>query len=187
MRRRSTATGSPNSDVTITDRTEDYAYLNVQGLKSRELLQKITSADMSNEAFPFRAAKEISIKGTPLRAVRITYVGELGYELYVPKDKAVEVFDEIMEKGEELVLVGLQALGSLRLEKGYRDYSHDLDNTDTLIEAGLGFTADMKKPGGFIGKEHVASERSRNKARGGMTKRMVSVTCKVAGCYLHHG
>ncbi|GMI09440.1 hypothetical protein TrRE_jg339, partial [Triparma retinervis] len=146
----------PNSDVTITDRTEDYAYLNVQGPKSRELLQKITSADMSNEAFPFRAAKEISIKGTPLRAVRITYVGELGYEL-------------------------------LRLEKGYRDYGHDLDNTDTLIEAGLGFTADMKKPGGFIGKEHVASERSRNKARGGMTKRMVSVTCKDAGCYLHHG
>ena len=85
--------------MTITDRTEDYAYLNVQGLKSRELLQKITSADMSNEAFPFRAAKEISIKGTPLRAVRITYVGELGYELYVPKDKAVEVFDEIMEEG----------------------------------------------------------------------------------------
>ena len=90
------------------------------------------------------------------------------------------MYDEIVKMGGEFGLkhVGLKALGSLRLEKGYRDYGHDLDNTDTLVQAGLGFTADMKKEGGFIGKEFVEEERKRNKARGGMTKRMVSIVCK---------
>jgi 4-methylaminobutanoate oxidase (formaldehyde-forming) len=176
-------------DVAVSDATEDYAYINLQGPKSRELMQAVTGKNMDDDAFPFRAAKEIEVAGENFRAVRITYVGELGYELYVPADRALAVYDKIIQAGKDFGLahVGLKALGSLRLEKGYRDYGHDLDNLDTLVEAGLGFTADMKKEGGFIGKEKVVEERARNKERGGMTKRMVSVVCEDSICYLHHG
>ena len=102
-------------DVKITDRTEDYAYINLQGPRSRELLQSITANDMSDKAFPFRAAKEIEVGGVNFRAVRITYVGELGYELYVPKERAVEVYDVIVEAGKEF---GLKHVGEKLARRG---------------------------------------------------------------------
>lgn len=158
------------------DVTSAYAQLNVQGPRSRELLQSLTTVDLSNEAFPFRAAKEIDVGFARALCVRITYLGELGYELYVPAEQAVHVYDRIVAAGEPLGLrhAGLKALASLRMEKGYRDYGHDIDNTDCVLEAGLGFAVDLKKPGGFIGKEAVL----RKKAAGPLQRRILQVLVK---------
>ena len=160
----------------VTDVTSAYGQLNVQGPSSRALLQKLTSTDLSNSAFPFRTAREIDLGFARVLCVRITYLGELGYELYIPAEQAVHVYDRIIAAGEEFGLAhaGLKALGSLRMEKGYRDYGHDIDNTDVPYEVGLGFALDLKKPGGFIGKEAVLAQ----KARGPLTRRLVQVLIK---------
>ena len=168
----------------VTDVTSAYAQLNIQGPSSRALLQKLTSVDLSNAAFPFRAAREIDIGFARVLCIRITYVGELGYELYIPAEQATHVYDRIVEAGREFGLThaGLKALGSLRMEKAYRDYGHDLDNTDGPYEAGLGFAIDLKKPGGFIGKEALLA----NKAKGPLTRRLVQVLCKDPGPQMYH-
>jgi len=157
----------------VTDMTSAYAQLNIQGPKSRELLQAITTADVSNEAFPYRHAEEISIGYGRAICVRMTYLGELGYELYIPTEQALHVYDTIVEAGQEFGLchAGLKALGSLRMEKGYRDYGHDMDNTDDPYETGLGFTVKLNKPAGFIGKE--ACEKK--KAQGPLKRRLAQV------------
>jgi 4-methylaminobutanoate oxidase (formaldehyde-forming) len=157
----------------VTDVTSGWAQMNVQGPRSRELMQSVTSADMSNEAFPFRCAREIDIGFARALCVRITYLGELGYELYIPTEQAVHAYERVVAAGEKLGLrhAGLKALASLRMEKGYRDYGHDIDNTDSVLEAGLGFAVDLKKPGGFIGKEAVLAK----KAAGPLKKRLVQV------------
>ena len=120
-------------------------------------MQLVTSADLSNEAFPFRAAREIDIGFARVLCIRITYLGELGYELYIPTEQALHVYDRLVAAGEAVGLVhaGLKTLASCRMEKGYRDYGHDIDNTDSVLEAGLGFAVDLKKPGGFLGKDAV--------------------------------
>ncbi|HVG64274.1 MAG TPA: FAD-dependent oxidoreductase [Hyalangium sp.] len=160
----------------VTDVTSGWAQINVQGPRSRELLQSVTSADMSNEAFPFRCAREIDIGFARALCIRITYLGELGYELYIPTEQAVHAYERVVQAGEKLGLrhAGLKALASLRMEKGYRDYGHDIDNTDSVLEAGLGFAVDLKKPGGFIGKEAVLAK----KAAGPLKKRLVQVLVK---------
>jgi len=152
------------------DQTSAYAQLNVQGPRSRELLAKLTDADMSNEAFPFRCAREISIGYAKVLCVRITYLGELGYELYIPTEQALHVYERIVAAGEEVGLVhaGLKALASLRMEKAYRDYGHDIDNTDNVLEVGLGFAVDLKK-GDFLGRAAV----ERLKAEGPLKKKLV--------------
>ncbi len=157
----------------VTDVTSAYGQLNVQGPRSRELLQSLTSEDLSNEAFPFRCAREIDIGLARALCVRITYVGELGFELYVPAEQARQVYDRLLEAGRAFGLAhaGLRALGSLRMEKGYRDYGHDIDNTDDPFEAGLGFALDLAKPGGFIGKEALLAR----KAAGPLARRLVQV------------
>ena len=105
--------------------------------------------------------------------IRITYVGELGYELYVPAEQAVHVYDRLVAAGEPLGMrhAGLKALSSLRMEKGYRDYGHDIDNTDGVLEAGLGFAVALDKPGGFIGREAVAARKN----AGPLTRRLLQV------------
>ena len=160
----------------VTDVTSGYAQINVQGPKSRALLQSITAADLSNEAFPFRTAREIDIGYARVLCVRITYLGELGFELYVPTEQAAHVYDRIVAAGPDFGLrhAGLKALGSLRMEKGYRDYGHDMDNTDTPLEAGMGFLMDLDKPGGFIGREAVLRE----KEAGPPKRRLVQVLVK---------
>jgi glycine cleavage system aminomethyltransferase T len=137
------------------------------------LLQKLTSVDLSNAAYPFRAAREIDIGYARVLCTRITYLGELGYELFIPAEQAVHVYDKVVEAGAEFGLVhaGLRALGSLRMEKGYRDYGHDLDNTDDPYETGLGFAVNLGKPDGFIGKEALLER----KARGPLQRKLVSV------------
>jgi glycine cleavage system aminomethyltransferase T/glycine/D-amino acid oxidase-like deaminating enzyme len=160
----------------VTDVTSAYGQLNVQGPNSRALLQKLTTADLSNTAFPFRSAREIDIGFARVLCIRITYLGELGYELYIPAEQALHVYDRLIEAGREFGLVhaGLKALSSLRMEKGYRDYGHDIDNTDVPYETGLGFALDLKKPGGFIGKEAVLAR----KAKRPLTRRLVQVLVK---------
>lgn len=164
---------APSEQVWIHDVTGALAQLNVQGPRSRELLASLTDADLSNEAFPFRAVRELELGFARPLCARITYLGELGYELYVPTEQAVHVYDRVVEAGERFGLrhAGLKALASLRMEKGYRDYGHDLDNTDTVLEAGLGFAVDLDKPGGFIGREAVLAQ----KARGPLGRRLVQL------------
>ncbi|MFO0554976.1 MAG: FAD-dependent oxidoreductase [Polyangiaceae bacterium] len=158
------------------DVTSAYAQLNVQGPRSRELMQAVTDSDMSNEAFPFRAARTVDIGFARVLCVRITYLGELGYELYIPAEQAVHVYERLVAAGASLGLrhAGLKALASLRMEKGYRDYGHDIDNTDSVLEAGLGFAVDLKKPGGFIGKDAVVAR----KAAGPLTRRLLQILVK---------
>lgn len=139
----------------VTDVTSGYAMINVQGPKSRELMASVTSADMSNGAFPYMTMQEIDFGYARPLVFRVTYVGELGYELYIPTEFALHVYDKLMEAGRDLGVrnAGLHALNTLRMEKAYRDYGHDVDNTDTPLDVGLGFCVDFDKPGGFIGRE----------------------------------
>ncbi len=155
------------------DITGAYAQINIQGPRSRALLSALTTADLSNEAFAFRAAREIDLGFARVLCIRITYLGELGYELYVPSEQAVHVYDRLTAAGEEFGLrhAGLKALASLRMEKGYRDYGHDIDNTDSVLDVGLGFAVALDKPGGFLGRDAVAAQ----KAAGPLRKRLVQI------------
>jgi 4-methylaminobutanoate oxidase (formaldehyde-forming) len=168
----------------VTDVTSAYCQLNVQGPKSRELVQAVTSVDMSNAAFPFRAVREIDIGFARVLCIRITYVGELGYELYIPTEQAVHVYERLVEAGKAFGLrhAGLKALASLRLEKGYRDYGHDIDNTDNAFETGLGMFIDFAKTGGFIGRDAALAQ----KAAGTPRRRLVQVLVKDPEPLLFH-
>jgi 4-methylaminobutanoate oxidase (formaldehyde-forming) len=173
-----------DAHASVTDVTSGYCQINVQGPQSRALLQTLTSADLSNEAFPFRAAREIDIGYARVLCIRITYLGELGYELYIPSEQAAQVYDRLVEAGKAFDLrhAGLKALASLRMEKGYRDYGHDIDNTDNPFETGLGFFVDFKKPGGFIGRDAALAR----KAAGMPTRRLLSVLIKDPEPMLFH-
>jgi 4-methylaminobutanoate oxidase (formaldehyde-forming) len=165
------------------DATEAYAQLNIQGPRSRELLQAVTTVDLSNDAFPFRCAREIPIGYANVLCIRITYLGELGYELYIPAAQATHVYDVLVSAGAAVGLrhAGLKALASLRMEKGYRDYGHDIDNTDSVLEAGLGFAVALDKPS-FIGRDAVLSL----KAQGPLRRRLVQVLLTDPGPMLYH-
>ena len=168
----------------VTDVTGGYAQLNVQGPRSREVLAAASSADLATAAFPFRAARWVDVGCARVLCVRITYLGELGYELYVPAETAGHVYERLLEAGEPLGLrhVGLRSLASLRMEKGYRDYGHDIDNTDCPIEVGLGFAVALDKPGGFVGRDAVAAR----KAAGPPRRRLVQVRLLDPEPLLHH-
>jgi 4-methylaminobutanoate oxidase (formaldehyde-forming) len=172
------------SHAFVTDVTSAYAQINVQGPRSRELMQSITSTDLSNEAFPFRCAREIDIGYARLLCVRITYLGELGYELHIPTEQATHVYDRLVDAGRAVGLrhAGLKALASCRMEKGYRDYGHDIDNTDSVLEAGLGFAVSLKKPGTFIGRDAVVAK----KAAGPLTRRLLQILVKDPEPLLYH-
>ena len=165
------------ADCTVTDVTADYGQLNVQGPRSRDLLARLTDADLSTEAFGFRTARWITLADVDVLCVRITYAGELGYELYVPAADALHVYDAVLAAGgpHGLRPVGLKALASLRMEKGYRDFGHDIDNTDCPLEVGLGFALDLQKPGGFVGRDAVLARKAANAEAGGMRQRLVQV------------
>ena len=154
------------AQASVTDVTSGYCQINIQGPKSRELLQTLTSVDLSNKAFPFRTAREIDIGFAHVLCVRITYLGELGYELYIPAEHATHVYDRLVAAGPRFGLrhAGLKALASLRMEKGYRDYGHDIDNTDNAFETGLGFFVDLNKPD-FIGRDAAMRQKQQPMAR----------------------
>jgi 4-methylaminobutanoate oxidase (formaldehyde-forming) len=169
-----------DADVTVDDVTEEWAQLNVQGPRSRDVLAGLTDADLSTDAYPFRTARFVTLAGVRVLLVRITYVGELGYELYLPAADALTVYDAVLVAGGEPV--GLKTLASCRMEKGYRDFGHDIDNTDNVIEAGLGFAVDLDKPT-FVGREAVAAI----KAAGIPSRRLVQVRLTDPDPMLHHG
>ncbi len=167
----------------VTDVTSGLAQINIQGPRSRELLQSLTQADLGNDAFPFRAAREIDLGFARVLCARITYLGELGYELFVPAEQAAYVYDLITEAGAayDLAHVGLKALSSLRMEKAYRDFGHDIDNTDSPLEVGLGFTIDWAKD--FIGRQAVTAV----KESGPLMRRLAQVRILDPAPLMFHG
>ncbi len=161
-----------DADAHVVEHTAGTALFTVQGPRSRELLARLTPADLGNEAFPYLSARPIEVAYAPVLALRVTYLGELGWEIHVPADLAGGVYEALFAVGGDLGVwpVGLAALSSLRLEKGYRDYGHDIDNTDTPIEAGIGFTVGWDKPA-FVGRDALLAQRE----AGVLAKRHVNV------------
>ena len=155
---------------TVTDVTSGMAVISVMGPNSRELLVRAGAGDLSNEAFPFGTSKEVEIGYAMVRASRISYVGELGWELYMPTEFAVHVHGALVAASDGLGLrhAGYHALNSLRMEKGYRHWGHDITDAETPIEAGLGFAVKFDKPGGFLGREALLRQK-----QAGVTQRLV--------------
>ncbi|MEH6626895.1 MAG: FAD-dependent oxidoreductase [Motiliproteus sp.] len=168
LRRKKLETAS----LVITDLTSAYAVISVMGPRARDTLSKLTQTDLSNEAFPFATSKEIDLHYAIVRASRITYVGELGWELYIPTEYAPSVYEAVLEVGEEFGIrpYGYHTMNSLRMEKGYRHWGHDITDEDTPLEAGLSFACDFDKTGGFIGREALLTQ----KAEGPFSKRFVA-------------
>ncbi len=169
--------------VTITDVTSAYAVIGVMGPNSRALLSQVAEADLSNEGFPFGASKEIDLGYARVRASRISYVGELGWELYVPSEFARGVFETIVAAGGDhgLKLAGMHAMDSLRLEKAYRHWGHDITGEDTPVEAGLTFACRFDKNVAFIGREALLKQKEE-----GVTKRLVQFALDDPEPLLYH-
>jgi len=147
-----------------TDITSGLPMIAVMGPKSRTLLQKLSGADLSNAAFPFATSQEIEIGYARVRAGRITYVGELGWELYIPAEFAAHVFERLCAAGQEFGLTpaGMHTMNNCRMEKAYRHWGHDISDEETPLEAGLGFAVAWGKKGDFIGREALKQQRARN-------------------------
>lgn len=169
-------------NVTIMDVTAAEAVLPLMGPKAREVLARCSPNDFSNEAHPFGTAKEIEIGMGLARAHRVTYVGELGWELYVSADQAAHVFEALVEAGQDvgLKLCGLHAMDSCRIEKGYRHFGHDITDEDHVLEAGLGFAVKTAK-GDFLGRDAVLRKRET-----GLERRMVQFRLTDAEPLLFH-
>ncbi|MFZ1467804.1 MAG: FAD-dependent oxidoreductase [Paracoccaceae bacterium] len=169
-------------NVTIMDVTAAEAVLPLMGPKAREVLARCSPNDFSNEAHPFGTAKEIEIGMGLARAHRVTYVGELGWELYVSADQAAHVFEALVEAGQDvgLKLCGLHAMDSCRIEKGYRHFGHDITDEDHVLEAGLGFAVKTAK-GDFLGRDAVLHKREI-----GLERRMVQFRLTDAEPLLFH-
>ncbi|MDH4072679.1 MAG: FAD-dependent oxidoreductase [Gammaproteobacteria bacterium] len=151
----------------LTNVSSGSGVISVMGPRSRELLQSLTPDDMSHAGFPFATSRDIELGYGFVRASRITFVGELGWELYVPTEFMQGVYDEIVAAGESFGLAhaGYHALNSLRMEKAYRHWSHDITDEDTPLEAGLEFVVKFDKKGGFIGRDALLRQREAGVAR----------------------
>jgi glycine cleavage system aminomethyltransferase T/glycine/D-amino acid oxidase-like deaminating enzyme len=159
----------PGEAVSLSVVTETYAVIGVMGPHSRELLTRLATntttgqpADLGNGAFPFGSAQPLRIAGHDLLAVRLTYVGELGWELYITAPAAPAVYDALWQAGADLGVTnaGHYAINSLRLEKGYRAFGTELSPDESPLEAGLGFVVAWDKPGGFLGREALLRQRA---------------------------
>jgi 4-methylaminobutanoate oxidase (formaldehyde-forming) len=161
----------------LTDVTSAYAVLGLMGPNSREILSRLTSADLSDAGFPFATNRQIDVGYGICLANRMTYVGELGWELIVPTEFAVGLYEAIVEAGRDLGLVdgGYYAIEALRLEKGYRAWSRELTPDIDPWQAGLGFAVDLDKPGGFTGHGAIAAAKGKP-----LTKRIVQFTLESA-------
>ena len=151
----------PDDRMWIGDVTSGITLLSLQGPNSRSLLSKLTDADLSNDAFPYFTAQHIDLEYALGWAFRLSFVGELGWELFVPSEFALGVYDALVREGEEFDLAhaGMATLESTRTEAGRKDYGLDMENTDSPLEAGLGFAVDLDKPGGFVGRDALAADR----------------------------
>jgi glycine cleavage system aminomethyltransferase T len=146
--------------VEIRDVTSSLACLGLWGPRARDIVSSVCAADLSNEGLPFMAAREVTVGDVPCLAVRITYVGELGWELYAPMEFGATLFDTLMQAGAPhgLVPAGYRAIDSLRLEKGYRAWGSDVTPDDSPLEAGLVFAVGRDKA--FLGRDAIERRRA---------------------------
>ncbi len=166
------ASSEQGAGVRITDVTAAYTCLGLWGPRARDILSALTSADLSNEAFPYLSAQNISVGPVPCLALRVTYVGELGWELYCPTEYGAALWDLLMEAGapHDMVPAWYRAIEALRLEKGYRAWAAEISPEDTPLEACLGFAVAFDKPGEFLGREAVLAQRA-----AGVSRRLVAL------------
>ena len=159
--------------VTITDVTSAYAGLALSGPKSRDLLSRVSDSDLSDDAFPYLTAQEIWVGKGLAWALRVSYAGELGWELFIPTEAAAAIYDSIVAAGADfgLAQAGTYASNSLRMEKGFRAWGHDITPMETPLEAGLGFAVRFGKEVPFIGRDALLRQRDE-----GVHRRMVMFT-----------
>lgn len=170
-----TANMPAGADATLIDVSSAHATLALMGPRSRAVLAKLTAADLSNAGFPFASAREIMVAGAPTRALRVTYVGELGWELHVPTEYALAVYRALMDEGaaDGIVNAGYRAIESLRLEKGYRAWGADIGPDHTPLEAGLDRAVKLVSAQPFFGKDALLAQ-----ARQPLRKRLVCFTAQ---------
>jgi 4-methylaminobutanoate oxidase (formaldehyde-forming) len=171
-----------DSHAVLTDVTYSYAVMAVMGPMARDLLAPLTDTDLSNQAFPFATARRIDIGYARPLAVRLSFAGELGWELHIPAPFATGVFDAIWNDGQKngATLVGLHAVDSLRLEKGYAHWGSDIGPDDTPLEAGLEFAVKLNK-GAFIGRDAILKQKE-----SGLKRKLVIFTVKDPEPLLYH-
>ncbi len=162
----------PAVGTSFRDVTEDWGTLSLMGPRARDILAKVTQADVSNAALPFGSARTITIAGVPTRALRVTYVGELGWELHIPIHQLGTVYDALTQADPQLKPTGYRALESLRLEKGYRAWSSDITPNDTPFEAGLGWAVKLKTETPFLGRAALETQIVKP-----LPKRLAGFTC----------
>ncbi len=169
--------------VDFADITEELAVISLMGPNSRALLAELTDASLDNDSFPYTTSQDIEVVGTTARALRVSYVGEMGWELYVSYSAAPALYSAVVEAGanHELGHAGYHAMNTLRLEAGYRHWGHDITDEDTPIEAGLSFAVDFDKPGGFIGRDALLAQKEQPR-----TKRLVQFRLHDPDLLLYH-
>ena len=174
---------APDAHAVLTNVTSGMGVISIMGPRARDLLQSLTPDDLSNEGFPFATSREIELGYAIVRASRITYVGELGWELYIPTEFMLGVYDAIVAAGAVFGLkhIGYHALNSLRMEKGYRHWGHDITDEDTPLDAGLGFAVKLDKPGGFIGRDALLRQKE-----SGLRQRLVQFLLNSPEPLLYH-
>ena len=170
-------------DTILTNVTDELPAIGVMGPLSRRLLSSLTDTPLDNDSFPFGWSQEMVVAGIAVRALRISYVGELGWELYVAPERAGKLFDAVMEAGAafDIRAAGYHTLNTLRIEAGYRHWGHDITDEDTPLEAGLGFTIVWDKEGGFVGREALRSQQDQPRR-----KRLVQFKLDDPGPVLYH-
>ncbi len=168
--------------VVITDATSGLAVIGLTGPESRDVAARLTPDDLSNEALKFGWSMETELGFVKGRVTRLSYAGELGFEIYVGTEFAAHVYEQIIDAaGDQITHAGMHALNSLRLEKGFRHFGHDITDEDTVLEAGMGFAVKLDKPGGFIGRDSVLRQKEE-----GLERHLVSVLMKDSEPLLYH-
>ncbi len=172
-----------DANCVLTDVSGAYSMLNVQGPNSRALLSRLSPADFSKDGFPFGTVREVTIGYQTVFALRISYCGELGWELYIPTAFTLPVYDALVAAGSEFGLrhCGYHTLNSLRIEKAYREWGHDISPHDTVLEAGLAFACAWDKPGGFIGREALLQQK-----KSPLKRRLVQFVLEDPAVLLYH-
>ena len=157
-------------DVTVRDITDEYAVLGVMGPRSRAVLSGLASGALENPVFPFATSRQMPVAGAMVRASRLSYVGELGWELMIPNDRACQVLDAVLEaaRDEGMGMAGLLTMEGCRLEKGYLHWGQDIGTEDNPWQCGLGFAVKLHKPGGFLGRDALAALKGARDRRLGL-------------------